>query len=175
MMKALILAGILASASLGTQAGDFYILGDIGQSKFKGDGNSESDTLFDLGAGFSLNKNFAFELAYRDLGGSSDSAGAYKYEADVSSLQLSVLGIIPTGDSAYVFGRLGAARLELDESISGPGDDWSDSRSKTKALVGIGMGFMASDALDLRVEYIQHAKFEEATVSSIAVGATYSF
>lgn len=175
MMKALILAGILASASLGAQAGDFYILGDLGQSKLEASGDSESDTLFDLGAGFSLSENFAFELAYRDLGGPSKREGSSKWEVDISSLQLSMLGIIPTGDSAYLFGRLGAAKLELDETISGPGYNWSYSRDTIKALVGIGMGFKAIDALDLRVEYIQHAKWDELTVASISVGATYTF
>lgn len=35
MMKSIILASALAAVSMGVQAGDFYVLGDVGQSKIE--------------------------------------------------------------------------------------------------------------------------------------------
>jgi hypothetical protein len=77
MMKSIILASAVAVMSLGVQAGDFYVLGDVGQSKSEISAAnftvSTTETLFDIGAGYNLNETIAFEFAYRDLGGSSSS------------------------------------------------------------------------------------------------------
>lgn len=88
MMKSVILASALAAISMGVQAGDFYVLGDIGQSKIEFNvaddySVSKSDTMFDLGAGFSLNENFAFEFAYRDLGGIEESDEYSSFSTDL--------------------------------------------------------------------------------------------
>ncbi len=172
-MKSIILAGILASASLSAQAGNFYVLGEIGQSKIKeSEIGSESDTMFGLGGGYSLNENFAFELAYRDLGGVKESDD--NYEIDTSSLQLTALGKLPVGEGAYLFGRLGFARLDVEASYN-DGEDSGFSDTATKAAYGFGMGYDFSDAFGLRAEYLQHAKWEDTTFSSISISATYSF
>ena len=182
MMKSIILAGVLATVSIGANAGNFYVLGDIGQSKlevsFDGATGSKSKTMYDLGVGYGLNENFAFELAYRDLGGISESDADYSTSIDVTSLQLSALGMFPVGDNVYLYGRLGMARLNADaefKDFSFPQNNESGSDSATKALIGLGMGYKVSDAFSLRAEYIQHAKWEDVTFSSITVGATYSF
>lgn len=183
MMKSIILASSLAAMSMGVQAGDFYVLGDVGQSKAEisvADYTvSFTETLFDIGAGYNLNETIAFEFAYRDLGGSSSSDEYYASASDLTSLQLSALGKLPVNDAMFVFGRLGVARLSLDESEtfkSPQGDTYeSSSESKTKALVGLGAGYNVSQALTLRAEYLRHAKVGEVTFSSLSLGATYSF
>ena len=193
MMKSVILASALATASISTNAGNFYVLGDMGQSKleisFEGASASQSNTLYDLGIAYGLNEIFAIELAYRDLGG-MDGPDPVHYSVDVTSLQLSAIGMLPVGDSVYLYGRLGMARLNADTTYehysvlldngsgNGPGIGFgndSSSTSKTKALIGFGMGYKVNEAFNVRTEYIQHAKWEDVTLSSITVGATYSF
>lgn len=182
MMKSVIFAGVLAVASMGAHAGDFYVLGDIGQSKLEinddGATYSKTDTMFDLGAGYGFNENFAAEFAYRDLGGVSNSNEYYSSSIDLTSLQLSALGKIPVNDALYFFGRLGLARLSADYSFKDhyyPQYNESNTESKTKALVGLGMGYNVTSAVSLRAEYIRHAKWEDVTFSSLSLGATYSF
>jgi opacity protein-like surface antigen len=182
MMKSIILAGVLATASISATAGDFYVLGDVGQSKlevsFEDATYSETDTMFDLGVGYNLNENFAFEFAYRDLGGINESADYASSSTDLTSLQLSALGKLPVNDAMYLYGRLGFARLTADYSLdvyNSSEYDESGSETKTKALIGLGMGYNITPAASLRVEYIRHAKWEDVTFSSLSVGATYSF
>lgn len=181
-MKSVIFAGVLAVASMGAHAGDFYVLGDIGQSKleinYDGVTYGKTDTMFDLGAGYGFNENFAAEFAYRDLGGASKSDEYYSSSLDFTSLQLSALGKIPVNDALYFFGRLGLARLSVDYSSKNynfPEYDVSNTERKTKALVGLGMGYNITSAVSLRAEYIRHAKWEDVTFSSLSLGATYSF
>lgn len=165
MMKAVILAGILAAASICAQASDFYVLGNIGQSNFKlNEADSESTTIFDFGMGYSFNENLSVEMAYRDLGTIS-GYDDFNFDLDVTALQLSAVVTIPVGESFFAFGRWGAGRVEVD-----PG-----TFKTTKALYSLGMGYKLIDPLSLRVEYLQYAKFENVTVSTIAAGATYRF
>ncbi|HEY6527422.1 MAG TPA: outer membrane beta-barrel protein [Cellvibrionaceae bacterium] len=181
-MKSIILAGVLATVSISANAGEFYVLADVGQSKlevsFEDANFSKSDTMFDLGIGYNLNQNFAFEFAYRDLGGISESDGYASSSSDLTSLQLSALGKVPVNDAMYLYGRLGLARLTADYSLdvyNSSQYDESGSETKTKALIGLGMGYNITPAASLRVEYIRHAEWDDVTFSSLSVGATYSF
>lgn len=185
MMKSIILASALAAVSMGVQAGEFYVLGDVGQSKIEFTleddySVSKSDTMFDLGAGYTLNENFAFEFAYRDLGGIEESDEDSSFSSDLTSLQLSALGKLPVNDALYFYGRLGFARLEVetnDKSYDYPQTYTyeSSSETKTKALFGLGLGYNLTQDISLRGEYIRHAKWEGAAISSLSLGATYSF
>jgi opacity protein-like surface antigen len=109
----------------------------------------------------------------------SSSDEYYASSTDLTSLQLSALGKLPVNDAMFVFGRLGVARLSLDESEtfkSPQGNTYeSSSESKTKALIGLGAGYNVSQALAVRAEYLRHAKVGEVTFSSLSLGATYSF
>lgn len=181
-MKSVIFAGVLAVASMGAHAGDFYVLGDIGLNKLElkvDDATySKTDTMFDLGAGYGFNENFAVEFAYRDLGKLSESDDYGSASIELTSLQLSALGKLPVNDALYFYGRMGFAQLSADysyESYTSPQFNDSDSRKKTKVLVGLGLGYNITSAVSLRAEYIRHAKWEDVTFSSLSLGATYSF
>lgn len=181
-MKSVIFAGVLAVASIGAHAGDFYVLGDIGKSKLEVRDDdatySKTDTMFDIGAGYGFNENFAVEFAYRDLGKLSESDEFASASLELTSLQVSGLGKLPVNDALYFYGRMGLAQLSADYSLkinSSPQINDSGSRKKTKVLVGLGLGYDVTSAVSLRAEYIRHTKWEDVTFSSLSLGATYSF
>lgn len=124
-------------------------------------------------------------MSYRDLDGYEYKDDFSSATLDVTSVQLSALGKMPVGDDFYLFGRLGFAQLEREfsywgEFFSEDGGDssaysTSESKTSTKALFGLGMGYSVINNVDLRAEYLQHAKWDGATVSSLSLGVTYSF
>jgi opacity protein-like surface antigen len=199
MKKQLLVLSLLTAVTLPATASNFYALGDIGSTTFEADGASESDTSFDLGAGYSLNQHFAVELAARKLGGwgESDSYSGfesgysytadYSLNADVNTLQLSVVGKYPMNEAISLFGRLGFAKLTIKTSGSmdlyfpnlpaanGPQSIPSDSESKNKSVIGFGADFKMSDKFAVRLDYQQYGKWDGLAISTATIGGTYSF
>jgi OOP family OmpA-OmpF porin len=127
MKKQILLACVLGAFTLPAMADNFYIFGDVGQSKFELDGSNDSklsktDTAFSIGAGYDFNKFLAVELAYRDLGEvadrGSDFNGVDTYnfvdKIGITALQASVVGKLPVSDVFNLYGRLGLASLDSE-------------------------------------------------------------
>lgn len=192
MKKQLLLACVLGAFTLPAMAEGFYVLGDVGRGKMEVDaGNdytvSKTSTTYSLGAGFDINKFFAVELAYRDLGSVSDSGsyteGAIQYnyrdKTSATALQASIVGSLPISDEFSLYGRVGVGKIDVDydsveTSSTGTWRD-SDSESKTKALLGIGASYKITPDVSLRAEYNQFAKWDDTKLSGLTVGATYHF
>jgi OOP family OmpA-OmpF porin len=194
MKKQILLACVLGAFTLPAMADNFYIFGDVGQSKFELDGSNDSklsktDTAFSIGAGYDFNKFLAVELAYRDLGEvadrGSDFNGVDTYnfvdKIGITALQASVVGKLPVSDVFNLYGRLGLASLDAEyesREYYADGDNpppFSDSTSKTKAVFGLGASFDVTSQLALRAEYSQYAKWDDLKLSSLTVGAVYKF
>ncbi|HSX52327.1 MAG TPA: outer membrane beta-barrel protein [Cellvibrio sp.] len=196
MKKQIIAAAVLMGASLPSFASNFYVLADVGQSKIEIDLDgltfSKTDTAMSIGGGYQFNNNFAVELAYRDLGEIgekvSENYGGGDYESvgftlGATAVQISVVGSIPLGDAAKLYGRVGMADLEADfgynyeESFDGweYAESESASESKNKAVFGAGLSYSFTPAFALRAEYSQYAEWEDITISSTTIGLTYQF
>jgi OOP family OmpA-OmpF porin len=194
MKKQILLACVLGAFTLPAMADNFYIFGDVGQSKFELDGSNDSklsktDTAFSIGAGYEFNKFLAVELAYRDLGEVADRGSDFNGVDDynfvdtigITALQASVVGKLPVSDVFNLYGRLGLASLDAEyESREYYADGnnpspFSDSTSKTKAVFGLGASFDVTSQLALRAEYSQYAKWDDLKLSSLTVGAVYKF
>ena len=196
MKKQIIAAAVLMGASLPSFASNFYVLADVGQSKIEIDIDdaklSKTDTAMSIGGGYHFNNNFAVELAYRDLGEigekASENYGGGDYESaeftiGATALQISIVGSIPLGEAAKLYGRVGMADLERDvgfsyeQSIDGWEDSGSDSasESKNKAVVGAGLSYSFTPAFALRAEYSQYDEWDDITISSTTIGLTYQF
>lgn len=193
-MKKIFLAGLLSAVTLPALADNFYIFGDIGQGKMEIDATndftlSKTDTSFSIGAGYDFNQFFAVEVAYRDLGEVkdrgvySDGVDDYIYRSKLSAtaLQASVLGKLPISDDFNLYGRVGLASIDADyrgtasyaDGNNPPAD--TSSESKTRALVGVGLSYSIAPQIALRAEYNQYAKWDDTKLSTVTLGATYSF
>jgi OmpA-OmpF porin, OOP family len=192
--KKIFLASVLSAFTLPALADNFYVFGDLGQGKMEVDADSNSTisktgTAFSFGAGFGINQFVAVEIAYRDLGDITDrgiefdEVDYYKYvdTYQTTALQASVVGKLPISDVVNLYGRLGLATIDSDYESKAFYDDgfnptpYSDTKSKTKALFGLGASFDISPQLALRAEYNQYAKWDDLKLSALTLGAAYSF
>ena len=193
MKKQFALASFLAALTLPAAAEGFYALGDVGQGKISvdyGGGFSyeKNDTSYSLGIGYDINKNFAFELAYRDIGQIKDrdsdywgdgSDVDYHSKVDASAFTASVLAKYPVSNQVDIFGRLGVAKIEVEQNESwndaGIVDRQNTSDSRYRAVAGVGVSYALNEQVALRAEYNRFADWNDVTLSAFTVGATYHF
>ena len=121
MLKRLVVAASLAFGASGAfaQEAGWYGGLDVGASHLSGintdslDSFDKSDTAFDLNLGYRLNRNFAVEGAYTDLGKFHFSSAALG-DGDVkpTALSLSAVGILPLQSNVSLYGKAGLAHTE---------------------------------------------------------------
>jgi opacity protein-like surface antigen len=93
----------------------------------------------------------------------------------LSATQLSILASHPFDDTLSVYGRLGFANLKVEASFNDDTGDGSRSRSKTKAVYGIGGRYSATEKLGIHLEYNRYAEYNGLTASALLVGLDYQF
>ncbi len=157
----------------------------------------DSDTGFGLAGGYQVNRNFAAELAYVDLGEISYSAngtvtdGVDDFDAGLGLDQsasgpvFSVLGIVPIGERFSVFGRLGVALMSVDAdaTVSIDGESASDSAGtdRSNLVYGIGGEFSINRRFGVRLGWDRYAEVGsddlagEVDVDLISLGLRYNF
>jgi opacity protein-like surface antigen len=189
MKKQILLVAALGVLTLPALADGFYVTADVGQGKIESDaGNgftvSKTDTSYSIGAGYDFNKFVGVEVAYRDLGTirdrgtDSDEAGSYSWtdKVNATAFQASVIGKLPVSDVVNVYGRVGIAKLDVDQTIRiNNQSSFSYDDSTTKGLLGIGVSYDITPEIALRAEYNQYAKWDDTKLSALTVGATYHF
>lgn len=149
---------------------------------------SERSTGFKLYGGYQFNRNFALEGGYFDLGrfnyhANTIPAGTLDGRIRLRGLNLDAVGILPLGDRFTVFGRVGAAYAQARDNFSGTGAvsvvNPNPRKNDTNLKVGLGMGYMLSDALQLRLEAeryrINDAVGNRGDVDMVSVGLVYRF
>ena len=121
MLKRLMIAASLALGASGAYAQEAGWYGglDVGGSHLSGintdglDSFDKSDTGFDVNLGYRLNRNFAVEGAYTDLGKFHFSSAAVG-DGDVkpTAVSLSAVGILPLQSNFSLYGKAGIAHTE---------------------------------------------------------------
>jgi len=121
MLKRLMIAASLALGASGAYAQETGWYGglDVGSSHLSGintdslDSFDKSDTAFDVNLGYRLNRNFAVEGAYTDLGKFHFSSAAVG-DGDVkpTAVSLSAVGILPLQSNFSLYGKAGIAHTE---------------------------------------------------------------
>lgn len=185
MKKQILLAAVLSASTLPALAEGFYVAGDIGESKIQFDigddySLSKTDTTYSLGIGFDINKFFAVEVGFRDLGTLKEDGDDYDFswstKLDTTAIQASVVGKLPVSDVFDIYGRLGFAKLDMDYKYSEDnGYRESSSESENKAFFGVGASYSITPEFAIRAEYNQYAKIDDLKLSALTVGATYRF
>jgi OOP family OmpA-OmpF porin len=188
-MKKIVLAAVLAGcAAAPVFAGDFYVVGTLGQSTFdlsKSDIDrsmvaagvpvtssslDKSDVAYKIQLGYQFNPYVAIEGGYVDLGKSGYSASvtgaAVQSDVKASGLAIAALGILPINESFSLFGKLGlinaAVEIEATASAGGSSASSSISATKIKGNWGLGAAYNVNKQLALRVEYERFMKLGDA-------------
>lgn len=147
-----------------------YLGGGIGQSKAKdgcsgvsGTGVScdDKDTAFKLFAGYQLNRNFAAELGYTNLGKVNASVPGASTDIKTQLGELSAIGAFPVWQELSIFGRLGGyyADAKMEGALTG-------SKKTGGFTYGAGVQYDFMRNLGVRGEWQRYAKIkarEDAT------------
>ncbi|MDI1236953.1 MAG: outer membrane beta-barrel protein [Polaromonas sp.] len=152
-----------------------------------------SGTGYKLFGGYQLNRNFAVEGGYFDLGKSSytvnanqivgNAPGTFNGETRVRGLNLDLVGMLPLSDRFSVFGRVGAAyaqsRASFNSTGSVPVNPSSTRSNKTNLKVGVGMQYAITEALALRGE-LERYRIEDPVrnrghIDMASLGLVYRF
>lgn len=178
-MKKLALLAVLAAATVPAFAGEAYFAGSVGRSTLDIKKSELDRDLADAGIvvsssslekdgtgykvqfGYQVNRHFAVEGGYIDLGKAEyeASAGGVNAKATVQAAgwNAAVLGIVPIGDAFSVFGKVGAIAAEAKGKVeaSGLGGSVSVSDSKTnwETMYGAGLSYRFNEVVSARVEY----------------------
>jgi len=136
MLKRLMVAASLALGASGAYAQETGWYGglDVGGSHLSGintDSLDKSDTGFDVNVGYRLNRNFALEGAYTDLGKFHFSSAAGDGDVKPTAVSLSAVGILPLQSSFSLYGKAGIAHTETKAL------DASDTKDGLLAGIGV--------------------------------------
>lgn len=158
----LALAATALALPVAAQTGGFYVGAGFGQSKAKewcsnagGISCDDRDTAWRAFGGYQLNRNFAAEFGYVNLGKFAASAGGLSDDAKVNAWDLSVLAGWPVTSQFAVYGRVGAYRASAKEETNFVGNFEHDNSDLT---YGLGGEFDFTRNLGLRVEWQRYAK-----------------
>ena len=137
--------------------------------------NKTSNFIYGGVAGYQYNKNLATEVQFTGVGKATDVAGnSLKGDA----LSLSVVGMLPLGDSFELLGKLGVASAKTTAS----GATAYQGASRTGLTYGFGAQYNVSQNLGLRLGYDRYAVATSnagvkinGNANVMTVGAVYKF
>lgn len=111
-----------------------------------------TDTGFKAYGGKRLHENLAIEIAFLDLGRLRDKQADSTSVAESRGINLSLLGIIPTGDIGFLYGKAGIMFSESTITRSTDTSSRESDEDSTDFTYGAGYAFTFGDKYDLRFE-----------------------
>lgn len=146
------------------------------------------DTGYKIFAGRQLNRNFAIEGGYFDLGkfgftAQTLPAGTLNGTIKLSGFNLDLVGLLPITDRFSAFGRVGVNYAKAKDTFSGTGlvsvRNPNPEKRDTNGKYGFGLQYALSDSLHMRAEVeryrINDAVGNKGDVDLASVGLVYRF
>lgn len=185
--------GPYIGANLGTTRAQFN--NDSANSILSGQGftvNSRtadnSSNGYKLFGGYQLNRNFAVEGGYFDLGRfnyglNTSPFGSFASDTRIRGLNLDLVGLLPLTDQFSVFGRIGAAYAQSRGNFARTGalplNNVATNRNDTNLKVGLGLQYAFTDALAVRAELeryrISDPVRNRGNIDMASIGLVYRF
>jgi len=150
--------------------------------------DDDRSTGYKIFGGYQLNKNFAVEGGYFDLGkfgytATTVPAGTLNGNIKLRGLNLDLVGTVPLTEKFSVFGRAGLNYAQARDSFSGTGavqvTNPNPSKNDTNYKFGLGLQYAFTDALAMRVEAeryrINDAVGNKGHIDLVSVGLIYRF
>jgi len=150
--------------------------------------NDERDFAYKIFGGFKLNRNFALEAGYFDLGefgfkATTSPTGTLTGKLKLRGLNFDAVGILPLAERFSAFGRIGLQYAQTKDSFAGTGSvpvaDTSPSKNAANFKAGLGVQYDLSEALGLRGELeryrINDAVGNRGDINMASVGLVFQF
>jgi len=197
----LITSGVVATNVMAADMSGWYVGASLGRSSIDVDTNKTvaaavaagyataavtatdlSGTAYKLFAGYKVNKNFAVEGGYTDLGKGSLSvtttgpvaSGVASFEATV--WEVNAVGILPINENFSVFGKLG---YHWDDAkTTGTGIFGNKDYSGDDFKFGVGAEYNINKNVGLRLEFERYSKIASSVGTDVDVaslGMAYKF
>jgi OOP family OmpA-OmpF porin len=188
-MRHALLALLFAfSTAAAAQDTGWYVGGSFGTSDVadfctgvSGPGIScdDEDSAWRLLGGYQLNRNFALELGYSNLGEVGASGPGGTVTAEATAWELVGVGSIPLG-AVSLYGKAGVYRGETDASINTVLLVGSASESNTDLTFGAGVRFDVARNVAMRGEWQRYqdiggGEIGESDVDVLSVGVLVRF
>jgi len=174
MLGATVMAAPAASMAQARGETGWYLGGGIGQSQAKdgctgvgGPGVScdDKDTAYKIFGGYQVNRNFAAEFGYSDLGKVKASGPLGSVDIKSNAWDLTAVGAFALANQFSVFGRLGFYRSET--KLGGLG---SGKKNTTDVTYGGGVQYDFSRNLGVRGEWQRYSKVKARNDANGAEG-----
>jgi OOP family OmpA-OmpF porin len=165
-------AGLAASQATFAQAAQdrgWYAGGSLGQSTADCDVSpfscDDKDTSWKIFGGYQINRNFAVELGYANLGELTISGFGANITAESTAWDLVGVGIFPINNQFSVYGKLGFYRgtVDVSSNVGGSGDD-----STNGVTFGAGARYNFSPKVGLQAEWQRYGKLEAPSGSALS-------
>jgi OOP family OmpA-OmpF porin len=184
------------SAPAVAQDKGLYLGGSLGQSKVSLDCTGASscddkDTSWKIFAGYQVNRNFAIEVGYSNLGEATANVPAFvvggipipasRVSIEATAWELVAVGSLPVAERFSLFGKLGLYRADTDVSIAFTGAGTAtDNDSNTDLTFGVGARYDFTRNLGLRAEWqrysdVKAGDFGDSNVDVLSLGIIYRF
>lgn len=173
MIRRFLLVAFVSLVALSAPAyADFYVgasyLSTNADFSTAVDDFSTDDAGWKAFAGFTFLKFVGLEFSYRDMGSFEDSSSSGSINADLTSYDGAVRGIIPIG-FLELFGKVGYASISTEGGVSGISFDESD----WKLFYGAGIGFNFGGHFGVRAEWETYDTDED--LNTFSLGALIKF
>ena len=170
--------GTLASAALigghANAAGDdsgFYAGLGVGRATNENDDFKLESNLLRPFVGYSFNKYFAVEVAYVDPEEADDTVGPVRLTLDPKGVVTAATVGVPLTEHWSIFGKLGWAFYDVDQTIRIDDLAQSESESDDDLVYGAGTAVRPGDRFELRLDYevvdVPDGDFDSFTLSGI--------
>lgn len=150
--------------------------------------NDDRDTGYKIFGGYQLNKNFALEGGYFDLGKFGFTAatvptGTLRGDIKLKGLNLDAVGILPFTEKFSAFGRVGFNSAEAKDTFTGSGLvrilKSNASKRESNVKYGLGLQYAFTESFGVRVEVeryrINDAVGNKGDIDLASLGFIYRF
>jgi OOP family OmpA-OmpF porin len=177
------IAVLIAAPAALSQASGFYAGGSVGQSKAKdtncvaGLSCDDTDTAWKIFGGYQINRNFAAELGYTNLGKFESSGLGISASVEAKALELVGVGLFPLADRLSVYGKLGGyhAKSEGRSNIGVSAD-----KTNTGLTFGLGAQYDILPTVGLRAEWQRYhdvggGDIKKTDIDVLGIAALFRF
>lgn len=170
-MKKILVNFSLATLTLAAGAAHAggYVGASVGHSEFSDD--FDNSISFSVKGGYEFSENFAFEAAYLNLGKADDNIPPV-WEAEVTGINTSLVGIAPINQNIDVFAKVGTFFWNVDLSEEGYGKIADDDG--TDISFGVGGAYHIADDISVFAEY-QRFNVDDGEIDNFSVGTHLYF
>lgn len=166
-------AGWYAGLSIGQSEADGTCSGIVGLNVSCDD----KDTAWKIFGGYQINRTFAAEFGYTDLGEVTASVPGASAKVESTAWELVGIGALPVGERFSLYGKLGLYRAETEFSATGLPRIKEDN---TDLTYGFGVRYDFARNFGVRAEWQRYSdvgggQIGEDDIDVLSIGAIWRF